>query len=492
MTGMDESQPQSTPPLAEHHQQSQILDTPQVPFQTPNSGSHLSQLSVTLFTEDRYSTSTDNDEDNWDAEITTITRWQMPSQETTMVMSPPRPASTPSTVDYSTQGDPNQMAPQGNYEYNQNNLTMPIQHTNNYLIPDGSDRCIHDIQDKTLHIGILENGHNAYLVELPDLKSLLRTSRYLMDEVIGQFYAVFGNSYQHMCAIPRLLHTWEPGQLIDELASTRHTFGCMGPIGSVTQISQPRLADPVSIAYNEDIIPDLTTQKPPPRIVPYQPPSFNLDRLTKCLTKEERLEVHHNYISAVSNLEHKKDLINRLKRSEPHNIPTYEAEMTHHMALHNDVLGRIHTILKQVDYFRTLEELPVIDGQHAYDNIQLFPGLFDMPAVIKRITSKADLIEKQLNRSSMYPLPQTPLPCTSGFIPTPSSTFQPIMPAAPSPATGTAKPHQTQQSQESSPGSSLPCGQGTPSATSDSQPAPLARVNLPKIHQHTHSLHPRV
>ena len=75
-------------------------------------------------------------------------------------------------VDYSTQGDPNQMAPQGNYGHNQNNSTMPIQHTNNYLFPDGSDRHIHDIQDKTLHTGILENGHNAYLVELPDLKSL--------------------------------------------------------------------------------------------------------------------------------------------------------------------------------------------------------------------------------------------------------------------------------------------------------------------------------
>ena len=66
-----------------------------------------------------------------------------------------------------------------------------------------------------------------------------------------------------------------------------------------------------------------------------------------------------------------------------------------------------------------------------------------MPAVIERITSKDDLIEKQLNRSGMYPLPQTPLPLTSGFIPRPSSTFQPIMPAAPSPATEKAKPHQT-------------------------------------------------
>ena len=141
------------------------------------------------------------------------------------------------------------------------------------------------------------------------------------------------------------------------------------------------------------------------------------------MTKEERLEVHHNYILTVSNLEHRKDLINRLKRSEPHNIPTYEAEMICHMALHHDVLGRIHTILKQDNYFRTLEELPAIDGLHAYDDIQLFPELFDMPAVIERITSEADLIEKQLNRSWMYPLPWTPLPSTSGFIPRPSSTF---------------------------------------------------------------------
>ena len=97
--------------------------------------------------------------------------------------------------------------------------------------------------------------------------------------------------------------------------------------------------------------------------------------------------------------------------------------MTHHMALHNDVLGRIHTILKQDDYFRTLEELPATDGLHVYDDIQLFPELFDMPAVIERITSEADLIEKQLNRSGMYPLPQIPLPSTSGCIPRPNSTF---------------------------------------------------------------------
>ena len=187
--------------------------------------------------------------------------------------------------------------------------------------------------------------------------------------------------------------------------------------------------------------------------------------------KKERIEVHHNYISAVSNLEHKKDLSNRLKQSEPHNILTYEAEMTHHMALHNDVFGRIHTILKQDDYFRTLKELPGIDGLHPYDDIQLFSELFDTAAVIERVTTEADLIEKQLNRSSMYPLPQTPLPCTSGFIPGPSSMFWPITPAAPSLATGgvAAKPVHEKLSKETSPNSSRPCGQGTPTTPTNSQ-----------------------
>ena len=118
-----------------------------------------------------------------------------------------------------------------------------------------------------------------------------------------------------MCTIPRLFCTWEPGQLIDELAATRCTFSYMGTTGTAPapQPKQPPPVGPVSTAYNKDTIPDLTTQRPPPRAVPYQPPSFNLDRPTRCLMKEERIEVYHNYISAVSNLEHKKDLINRLK-----------------------------------------------------------------------------------------------------------------------------------------------------------------------------------
>ena len=48
-------------------------------------------------------------------------------------------------------------------------------------------------------------------------------------------------------------------------------MGLTGP-APATQICQPHLVDPVSTDYTEDVIPDLTTQKPPPRTVPYQPP----------------------------------------------------------------------------------------------------------------------------------------------------------------------------------------------------------------------------
>ena len=216
---------------------------------------------------------------------------------------------------------------------------------------------------------------------------------------------------------------------------------------------------------------DTLSKKPAPKTVQYQPPFFNLDRPTMHLTMEERIQVHHNYTSTISNHKHKKDLIDRLKRSDPHNIPAYEAEMTHHMVLHDDVLGRILTILKQDDYYRTLEELPVIDSFTTYDDIQLFPKLYDTTTIIERVTSEADLIERQLRQSGMYPLPKTPLPSTLGFVPRPTPTFQPIAPAA---SRETVNTHHTngQQNAETSPESSLPCGQWTPIDSSSITSAP--------------------
>ena len=374
--------------------------TPRV--QLPNSqfsGSHLSQLSGPLFTGDRYSTSSGDDQEACDAVVDRIMHHKTPSEASTIPITLDRPTSTPATVDYSTQGDPDRAAPKNEH------IPKEFHGTNNYFVPDGSDHRIHDIQKKTFLPGHLENRNNAYLVELPDLKEMLRTERFLMDEMSGQFYAIYGNSYQCMSTRPRLDAPWEKAELLDELAETRCAFGYTGLAGPIPaqQIPQPAHQQPTPQVPTEDIIPGLTPAKTPPRSIPYQPPAFSLDRPTARLMMEQRMQVYHNYISAVFNLEHKKDIINRLKRAEPHNIPTYEAEMTRHITLHEDVLGRLLTNLKQDDYFRSLEDLPTIDGLQAYDDVQLFPELYDTTVLIEWITSEIDLIERQLKRPGMYP-----------------------------------------------------------------------------------------
>ena len=179
-----------------------------------------------------------------------------------------------------------------------------------------------------------------------------------------------------------------------------------------------------------------------------------------CLTKSERIQVHHNYISAVSSVEHKKDLINRLKRSDTHNIPAYEAEMSRHMTLYEHVLERILNILKQDDYYRTLEDLPVIDELTAYNDIRLFPELYDTSTIIERVTAKADLIERQLRRPGMYPQ-HTNLSHPTSNPSKPAPNFQPTS---------------TDNSTESSPQSSLPCGQRTPAASTSSSDAPSSQT----------------
>ena len=70
--------------------------------------------------------------------------------------------------------------------------------------------------------------------------------------------------------------------------------------------------------------------------------------------------------------------------------------MTRHMTLHEDVIERVLNILKQDDYYRTLEDLPVIDELMAYDDIKLFPELYDTSTIIERVTTEDDLIEQQL------------------------------------------------------------------------------------------------
>ena len=85
----------------------------------------------------------------------------------------PRPGSH-STVDYSTQGDPDQQiqSPEPQLTPKQQWVVS----TCNFLLPDGSGRRIHDIPTHELHTypDFLQNGHAAYQIELSKLETFYR------------------------------------------------------------------------------------------------------------------------------------------------------------------------------------------------------------------------------------------------------------------------------------------------------------------------------
>ena len=177
-----------------------------------------------LFKEDKYS-STSEEESEVEAEVTFLhdrscTSGTFANNQTE------NPMSTPMTSDYTTQGDPDASPSASNvFRSAPHNEFL---NTNNFFVPDGSDQRIHQIPNKVFQAGYLENGNNGYLLELLALEKMLNTRKFLMDEMSGQFYAVYGNSYQRMSTKPRLQQMWDTGDLIDELAMTRQAFGYTG------------------------------------------------------------------------------------------------------------------------------------------------------------------------------------------------------------------------------------------------------------------------
>ena len=350
--------------------------TPHMPL--PASLTSSSRSSAPLFKEDKYSSTSEEE-----SEADEATFIHSKSNGTFLNHQAKRPTSTPTTSDYTTQGDPD--ASPSNL-FRSNVISDEFLGTNNFFMPDGSNRWVHQIDNKVFHAGYLENSNNAYLLELPALENMLNTRKFLMDEMSGQFYAVHGNSYQQMSTKPMLRQAWATGDLIYELATTRQAFGYTGLASSTPPLATGTQPTASTSCQPDDLLP----RQPAPKTVQYQPPSFKLTR-------------------------------------------------------------------------------PVIDDLTAYDDIRLFPELYDTSTIIERITGKADLIERQLRRPGMYPQPTNLSPSTSNATPKPTSIFQ---------------PSSTDKSTESSPQSSLPCGQRTPAASTSSSDAPSSHT-LPQLFVHS-------
>ena len=231
---------------------------PRMPL--PASPTSSSQSSAPLFKEDKYSL-TSEQESEADAEVTFINGRSHPSG-TFVNNQTERPTFTPTTSDYTTQGDPD-ASPSTSNLFTSTVTNNEFLGTNNFFMLDGSNRCIHQIDSKVFHAGYLENGNNAYLLELPALEKMLNMQKFLMDEMSGQFYAVYGNSYQWMSTKPMLQQAWATGELINKLAATRQAFGYTGLARSTPPLAagtQPT----ASTSHQPD---DLLPRQPAPKTV---------------------------------------------------------------------------------------------------------------------------------------------------------------------------------------------------------------------------------
>ena len=148
--------------------------TTRMPLPTaPASSSQPSRSSAPLFKEDKYS-STSEEETEVDAEVTFIHGRNQPNRMFTHNPATERPKSTPTTADYTTQGDPD-ASPSTSNLFRSTATDVEFLGTNNFFVPDGSNRHIHQINNKVFHAGYLENGNNTYLLELPALEKMLNT-----------------------------------------------------------------------------------------------------------------------------------------------------------------------------------------------------------------------------------------------------------------------------------------------------------------------------
>ena len=91
---------------------SQRSMTPCIPLpRSQDSNTSLSTMSAPLFTEDRCSSISNDNVEVCDAEVILINRQNRPNQTFMTHSTGGRPTSLPSTMDYTTQGDPNQVLP---------------------------------------------------------------------------------------------------------------------------------------------------------------------------------------------------------------------------------------------------------------------------------------------------------------------------------------------------------------------------------------------
>ena len=116
----------------------------------PTSPTSSPRSSAPLFQEDRYSSTLEEESE--------VTFTHGKSNGTFANQHAKRPTSKPTPSDYTTQGDPD-ASPSSLFK--SNDMNDEFLGTNNFFMPDGSNRRIHQIDNKVFHAGYLENSNNV-------------------------------------------------------------------------------------------------------------------------------------------------------------------------------------------------------------------------------------------------------------------------------------------------------------------------------------------
>ena len=293
-----------------------------------------------------------------------------------------------------------------------------------FFVADTTGRRLSQIVDKSNYLSLLPNGNAALQLRLPDLLIYLKTDTYLIDVKTGHHYAVYHNRIEKMSVLPKLYAAWPYRQLLQAIHDDAVHFGVNSPEPDTSKQSAPAMQPSTSIARD---VPAEQEPQPSPRkptVVKYEPPSFNLQMLTRA----ERDQVLRNHMAAANAAFTKVAVLEDLMQQEPHNAAHYKEVQRIQRNQHIQVAIKLQHMLEADNEFRHTAGLPQLDlPEHLWTvrNMDTAPVREQHSMAI---STEVEVLRQQLKGKGGYPAPPNYTHITQQNV-----HFRPIQPANLSP-----------------------------------------------------------
>ena len=266
-----------------------------------------------------------------------------------------------------------------------------------FFVADTTGRRLSQIADKSSYPSLLPNGNAALQLRLPDLLIYLKTDTYLVDVKSGHHYAMYHNRIEKMSVLPKLYAAWPYRQLLQTIHDDAVRFGVNSPEPTTSRQSAPAIWPLSPIEHAEPAQQEEQPSPCKPRIVKYEPPSFNLQVPKQMFTRAERNQVLQNHVVAAN-------------------------------ATFSKVAIKLQHMLEADDKLRKAAGLPQLDLPEHLWTVRNMDTAHIREQHFMVISSEAEVLCQQLKGKGVYPAPPTYTQITK-----PNVHFQPIQPAKLSP-----------------------------------------------------------